>query len=294
MKILTYILAVLLSTAFTVDAKTKVVASTADLAWFAEVIGGDLVDVDAIAAPDADIHFVEVRPSYMMKLAKADVALKVGLELDLWMDKLIDGSRNGKLQVVDCSKYVKPLEVPSFEADARYGDLHRYGNPHYWIGPQNVEAITDAIVEGLSDADPSNAEVYSQHQAAYLEQLNRDLEQLKPETDKLKGQQVVFYHNSWPYFCQYTGLEAAGFVEAYPGVPPSPSHIKEMIDLVAKRKVKVIAIEPYFDPRVPKKIAEASGATVIKLYPSIGGRHDHESYTDWLKGNLDALKEALK
>jgi ABC-type Zn uptake system ZnuABC Zn-binding protein ZnuA len=294
MKILTYLFSTLLLTAITVDAGIKVVASTADMAYFAREIAGDLARVDAIASPDADIHYIEVRPSYMMKLAGAEVALKVGLELDLWMDRLIDGSRNNRLTIVDCSKYIEPLEIPAFKADARYGDLHRFGNPHYWIGPRNVAPITQAIVEGLSEADPAHAEIFRTNRADFLARFNLQLDSLKPEFANLAGKEVVFYHNSWPYLCEFTGLNAVGFIEPYPGVAPSPAHIKEMIDLVSERGVRVIAIEPYFDDRVPKKIAEASGAVVIKLYPSVGGRDKNESYLGWLRGNLEALKEALK
>ena len=106
--------------------------------------------------------------------------------------------------------------------------------------------------------------------------------------------EIIFYHNSWPYFCEFTGLVAAGFVEPYPGVPPSPSHIKEMTELAIGRNIQVIAIEPYFDDRVPEKIAAAAGATVVTLYPSVGGDDEHESYAEWLHANVSALLEALK
>jgi ABC-type Zn uptake system ZnuABC Zn-binding protein ZnuA len=275
-------------------ARTKVVTSTSDLAHLAAEIGGELVDVASIASPRADVHFVEVRPSYMAKLARADVALKVGLELDTWMDRLIDGSRNSDLTVVDCSKFVEPLEVPTFKADARHGDLHRFGNPHYWTGPKNIEPITDAIVEGLTTADPDHADQYRQNQQVYLATFESALEEIKEMMAALRSAEVIFYHNSWPYFSEFTGLIAAGFVEPYPGVPPSPSHVKEMIELVTTRGIKLIAVEPYFDRRVPEKIADASGATVVTIYPSVGGRDKNESYIDWLRGNLVAIAEGLK
>ncbi len=275
-------------------AKVKVVTSTSDLASFAAEIGGDLVEVSSIASPRADVHFVEVRPSYMVKVAKADVVLKVGLELDLWMDRIIDGSRNSDLIVVDCAKYVEPLEIPTFKADARHGDLHRFGNPHYWMSPKNVKPITDAIVEGLIAADPEHAEFYRHNQETYLQILEGELEALAPALGTLQDLEIIFYHNSWPYFSEYTGLVAAGFVEPYPGVSPSPSHIKEITELATERHIKLIAIEPYFDRRVPEKIAGVAGARVITLYPSVGGRDKNESYVDWLRGNLDALAEGLK
>jgi len=252
------------------------------------------VAVDAIASPTADIHFVEVRPSYMVKVARADLVLRVGLELDMWMDKIIDGSRNNDVEIVDCSQYIEPLEVPTFKADARYGDLHRYGNPHYWLSPANIAPITQAVVEGLAAVDPENAETYRASRERFLAEVEQALTAVQPKIERLKDRAVVFYHNSWPYFNEYTGIKAAGFIEPYPGVPPSPSHMKELTNLVQGREIKVIAIEPYFDRRVPEKIAASTGATVVTLYPSIGGRQNGESYGEWFEGNVDALLSGLR
>ncbi len=274
-------------------AEIKVVTSTSDLAYFVREIGKEKVEVEAIAPPDADVHFVEVRPSHMIKVARAEILFKVGLELDMWMDKIVDGSRNSRLVIVDCSKYIRPVEVPAFKADARYGDLHRFGNPHYWLGPQNVPAITDVIVEGLSRLAPGEESYFRANQKQLLENIETGVAAIRDKLDKLKGREVIFYHNSWPYFNEFSGLVAAGFIEPYPGVPPTPTHIKELIDLVTQSDIRVIAIEPYFDRRVPDKIASASKAQVVILHPSIGGRQANESYLDWLKGNVNALWEDL-
>ncbi|MFH2048315.1 MAG: metal ABC transporter substrate-binding protein [bacterium] len=287
----TIVLLMLTSSAYT---QIKVITSTSDLAYFAEKIGGDNVEVQAIASPKSDIHFIETRPSYMAKVAKADIVLKVGLELDKWMDLIIDGSRNGNLTQVDCSKYIKPLGVPTFKADARYGDIHPNGNPHYWIGPQNVEAIVKAIYEGLISVDPEHLEDYKTNMENTLNDINKSLAALQPKIDELKNKEVVYYHDSWPYFDEYTSIVAAGFIEPYPGVAPSPTHVKDLIELIKKRNIKLIAVEPYFDKRVPEKIAEETGAKVVTIYPSIGGKVENESYIDWLEGNINTLLEALK
>ncbi len=277
-----------------VAAAVKVVAATSDLAYFTRVIGGDLVEVSNIASPTADLHYVEVRPSYMVKLRDADLALKVGLELDMWMARLIDGSRNDHVKVVDCSKYIHPMEVPTFNPDASYGDLHRFGNPHYWLGPDNVGPITQAIMEGLSEVDPADAETFSRNRDAFLASVEKELPSIRALAGPLNGKEIVTYHNSWPYFAAYFGLTLPIFIEKYPGVAPSPSHISDVIDLVKGHGIKVIAMEPYFDHRVPEKIASATGSKVVTLYPSIGGRNKNESYIDWLRGNVNALVEAEK
>lgn len=276
------------------DDKLNVVTSTADLAYFAQQIGGDLLEIEVIASPTADIHFIEARPSYMVKVARADVALEVGMELDMWMDNLIDGSRNSDLVIVNCSKYIEPMEVPTFKVDASRGDIHPQGNPHYWLGPQNVPMILRAIVEGLSTGDPEHADVYERNAEQYTAALQRKLDELGDLRRQAEGIDVIFYHNSWPYFAEWSGIDVAGFIEPYPGVPPSPSHIKNLIDMVASRNIKVIAIEPYFDSRVPGKIAQATGATVVTVYPSVGGRDTAEAYVDFVRANLQTIVDAAK
>ena len=265
-----------------------------DLAYFARAIGADKVEVSSIASPDADLHYVEVRPSYMVKMRDADLVLRVGLELDAWIERIIDGSRNSKLKKVDCSKYVTPLEIPTFKADASYGDLHRYGNPHYWLSPANVEPITRAIAEGLTSVDPGNESVYEDNRAKLLAEINMELPAIKALAASLAGIEMITYHNSWPYFAEYFGIELPGFIEKFPGVAPSPSHMSDIIELIKKDHIKVIAMEPYFEKRVPQRIAESSGAKVITLYPSIGGRNESENYLEWLRGNVNALVEATR
>ena len=292
--ILRTLLLILLVLPLSVAAKIKVVASTTDLAYFARQIGGDLADVQAIAGPKADLHFVEARPSYMVKVARADLAFRVGLELDMWFDKIVDGSRNGRLTLVDCSKYIEPLEVPGFKADARYGDLHRFGNPHYWTGPQNLEKIARAILEGYTQVDPANAEQYTANRDKFIAGIEAQLPEIQELAAPLNGMPIVFYHDTWPYFNAYFGTTAAEFIEPYPGVQPSPSHIKHLAEFIKGHGIKIIAIEPYFDARVPNHLARETGAKVVVVYPSIGGRQKDESYIDWLKGNISTLLEVSR
>jgi len=292
MKNLKFLL-VLLFLPSTLLAKINIVASISDLAYFAQQIGGENVEVTYIAPPTSDVHYIEARPSYMTKVAKADMVLKVGLELDMWMDGIIDGSRNNHLVIIDCSEHVQALEVPNFKADASHGDLHRFGNPHYWLGPQNAKPITDAIVEGLIRIDAEHGDQFLANQEKLLKDISDTIERLRPKIDKLKGTQIIFYHNSWPYFNEFAGTVSAQFVEPYPGVAPSPAHVKKLIDLIKSGNIKVIAMEPYFDKRVPEKIAEDTGAKVVTLFPSIGGRSKDEGYGQWLESNVNALIEAL-
>lgn len=286
--------AILCCCAATVAAELRVLCSTSDLAYFAQEIGGDLVTVDVIADPSRDPHFVEVRPSYMMKARKADVILTVGLELDLWMQSIVDGSRNNHALVIDCSEQIKPVEIPQGKIDASRGDLHRYGNPHYWMDPHNVRPLVAVITGALCGVDSEGAETYRTNQVRIVAEVDSTIRELQPVIDSLSGAKIVYYHNAWPYFNAFTGIEAVGFVEPYPGVAPSPSHVKELIELIRVDSVRVIAVDVYFDDRVPQRIASETGAHVVTVYPSRAARNPGESYCEWLSSNVRALSGALQ
>ncbi|MEW5702710.1 MAG: metal ABC transporter substrate-binding protein [Candidatus Zixiibacteriota bacterium] len=274
--------------------KLRVVASTADLAYFARQIGGDLATVDAIAEGNRDLHYIEVLPSYMLKLRKADIYLIVGLELDQWSAPLIDGSRNTKLRVIDCSQHIVPLEVPKFKADARYGDLHRFGNPHYWVDPDNVPGICRSITEAFVAADPEHAAAYETARDAYLARLEtkkKEWDALKPEMAKVR---FISYHNTWPYFNQYFGCQTAGFVEEFAGVAPSPSHLARMVDRIKTEKIPIVAYEPFHDRRVPAMLAQKTGCRAIELGSSVGGEPGTGTYEALIDHIVHALLEANK
>ncbi len=260
---------------FAEAAPIRVVATTEDLAAIAREIGKERVAVDFIAKGVQDPHFIEAKPSYMVKLSQADLFVQVGLELEAaWVPSLLVGARNGKIQAgapgfVDASKGIEALEVPTGEVDRAQGDVHLQGNPHYWLDPANGKQIARNIAEGLKRIDPAGAADYEKNLAGFTERLDSALLRWREEMKPFAGAKVVTYHNSWPYFLKRFGLIAAGHVEPKPGIPPSTAHLKALINLIPREKVKVIIMEPYFDEKTPQFVAEKSGAKVVVLPPSV-------------------------
>jgi zinc/manganese transport system substrate-binding protein len=174
-----------LCSSFTVSAHAKVLvaASTNDLASIAASVGGDAIEVFAIARPSSDPHRIEALPSYMVKVSRAKVYLKVGLGLDQWADAIVDGSRNARIQMVDCSAGVRVLEKPSGKVDASMGDVHPDGNPHYWMDPRNGGPVARNIAEALGKADPANAARFKAAAEAFAKDADachaRNLERAK-------------------------------------------------------------------------------------------------------------------
>jgi len=243
----------------------RVVTSIPDFAALARVIGGDLVEAESIVKGNRDVHGVEILPSFFVKIRRADVYVKVGLDLDLWAQDLIDGSRNAKLVIVDASAGVEPLEVPTFTVDASYGDVHMYGNPHYWLDPANLRPVADAIAGGLSRAAPEHATTFRTNAGGYLTRLESAIAGWQQRLAPLAGVEVVSFHNSWPYFARRFNIEVVDFLEPKPGVPPTPTHIAALQTRLKGGSVRAILMESYFDDRVPDLLSRATGVPVVKV-----------------------------
>lgn len=275
------------------EARVRIVASTTDLASIAEWIGGDRVTVDTICRGSVDPHFIQLLPSYMVKVSQADVYLKVGMDLDFWADRIIDGSENDSLLVVDCSHYVDSLEVSAAQMNASSGDVHTRRNPHYWLDPTNGIPIAEAITEALKRVDPDSEALYAAGLESFKKKLGDKLQEWRTTAAPLHGKEIVTYHNSWPYFARFTGIVVAGFVEPKPGIEPSPSHTAELIALVKARGITVIGKEPYISDRAPKSIASQTNARIVNLPTSVGSVGDADDYFALFDVLIATLSEAL-
>jgi zinc/manganese transport system substrate-binding protein len=275
-------------------AKVRIVASTTDLASIAEMIGGDDVKVESICRGAADPHFVQLLPSYMVKVGRADIYLKVGMDLDYWANQIIDGSQNADLVIVDCSSDIDPMEVPNTRVDASMGDVHIKGNPHYWLAPNNGIRIAEVVRAALKRVDPDRAAEYDARFTSFQSTLEAKMRDWEVASEPMRGTEMVTYHNSWPYFARYFGIKVVGFVEPKPGIEPTASHTAQLIALMNSSNVRIIGKEPYFSDRAPKSIARQTGAVVVDLPTSVGGVKAAKDYFALFDTLIAALTKALE
>ncbi len=282
-------------------ARLKVVTTTSDLASITHDIGGDLVDVTSIGRGYQDPHFIEAKPSFLLLLRNADLLEAVGLELEIgWLPPLIDQSRNVKIHpgssgYLDLSRGVEILDRPTGPVDRSMGDVHPLGNPHYWLDPGNAVRIAIQIEKKLEQLQPGNAATFQKRLNDFKVRINDANKRWTAALAPFRGAKVVTYHNSWPNFMRRYGLNVVSYVEPKPGVPPSPSHTFELINLMKQQNVRVIIMEPYFDAKTPQSIAERTGATLVVLYPSVGGaKSGTDDYIQLMDTNVKTLIEALK
>jgi zinc/manganese transport system substrate-binding protein len=291
-------LAALSSPAFA-QGKLNVIATTEDLAAIGREVGGDHITIESIAKGYQDPHFVEAKPSFILKLQKADVLIVVGRELEIgWLPPLIQQSRNGKIQVgapgyFDASLHASILELPTGQITRAMGDVHPQGNPHYWLDPENGKRIARDIAEKFSGLRPNDKAYFDQRLADFSGRLDaaekRWLEAMAP----YKGTKIVTYHRSFPNFAERFGLEIVGYVEPRPGIPPSPQHTLDLINEMKRDNIKLVLVEPYFDMKTPNAIGRETGAQVLVMPPSVdaGKGMDYIKLFDY---DINLLIDAIK
>jgi zinc/manganese transport system substrate-binding protein len=277
-----------------------VVATTEDLASIGREIGGNRVTIDSIAKGYQDPHFVEAKPSFILKLQRADLLVVVGRELEIgWLPPLLQQSRNGKIQpgapgYLDASLKAAILEIPTGEITRAMGDVHPLGNPHYWLDPENGKRIAKAIADKMAELRPNDAAYFQQQLASFTSRLDASAKRWLAMMAPYKGVKVVTYHRSFPNFADRFGLDIIGYVEPRPGIPPTPQHTLDLIQEMKRQNVKLVLVEPYFDLKTPKSIGSATGAQVLVVPPSVGGNKEVTDYFKLFDIDIALITDAIK
>lgn len=277
-----------------VFSQINIVTSTTDLKSIVDAIGGDKVTTFSIARGNQNIHSVEVLPSYIMKITRAKMYFKIGMGLDQWADPLIEGSRNENLVIVDCSKNIVKLDVPNYKVDASHGDVHPYGNPHYWLDPHNGLIIAQDITQALSKLSPGDAPYFEKRFKEFDQSIRMKMNEWKELTAAYSGTKIVVYHDDWKYFAEAFGFDIVGFVEPKPGLEPTPSHLYKLTNIIKNAQVKIIAYQPYFSDKAPNSLAAETGAKAIKLASSVGCIDGVMTYSDIFDYNLKRMIASIK
>ncbi len=279
--------------------KLRVVATIPDLKALTETVGGDLVDVDTLSRATVNAHEMEVRPSMMLKLRKADALVENGLELDMWVDVAVQGANNanvvrGAPGVIDISRGISVLEVPSVRVDRSMGDVHPLGNPHFSLDLGLAHLLTQTILDGLARLAPDHRAAFERNRREFLSRLDGEMSRWTKTMEPLKGAKVVVFHPDFIYFVHRFELVQAGTVEDKPGIPPSPQHVVRLIRQIKEEKIKVILVEPWNDVKLAQRIAEEAGAKAIVFASAVGAVKGADNYIAAIDYNIKTLAEALR
>jgi zinc/manganese transport system substrate-binding protein len=281
------------------EAKLNVVATTGDLGAIAKEIGGDNIELTTLGKPTEDPHFVDAKPSFIVKLNRADIVVEGGAELEIgWLPALLDQARNSKIVNgapghIACATGVPLMDVPA-TLDRSRGDIHAAGNPHYVIAPSNAKIVAKNIADGLAANDPKNADAYRANLKKFEDAIDAKLVDWRKKLAPYEGQSVVAYHDSWPYFAKEYGLKIDLFLEPKPGIPPTPAHLADVIVKMKEIHAHVIIVDPYLNRKTAETVASHTGAKVVDVTQFPGGVKGTEGgYIQMEDYDVNAVAAAL-
>jgi ABC-type Zn uptake system ZnuABC Zn-binding protein ZnuA len=277
--------------------RIRVVTTTTDLCSLTEAVGGDLIDVVSLVPANFDAEEYQPKPQDALRLKNARLVVRVGLDYDLWFDRLLEATarrelRRGSRGYVDASYAIATLEVRGVSVGPGDGHAHGSGNPHYWLDPKNAEFITANIMEGLARIDPAHTKTYEANRQAFLARLSAKLTEWEARLAPLRSMPLIAYHNSWPYFARRFRLDFADFLEIKPGVPPTPSHLAGIIETMRDRHVRLVVREPHEPERDVAFVAARTGASVVVLAASVGALPGTGDYLALFDTDVAALVNA--
>lgn len=264
-------------------AALRVVTTTEDLASLTKEIGGDEVRVDTLTRGYQDAHYIAAKPSYMLRLNRADLLIYQGMELEIgWLPLLIQGARNPNVMInqpghLNASTVIEPIEIPQM-LDRSMGDIHPFGNPHYLLDPVNGIHAARLIKDRLAQLVPDKKDFFQSSFDKFAKRLNTKILEWRRRMELLKGLKVIAYHRSWSYLFRRFGIQYAALIEVVPGIPPTPKHLARVVDAMKTENAKVIIQANYYESRSAKFLAEKTGGQILSLPVSVGGVDEVKTY----------------
>ena len=274
----------------------RIVTTTTDLKSLAEAVGGTQIAVDSIVPPGADAEEYQPKPQDVGRLGSARLVVRVGLDFDLWLDKLV--ARSGRADLgrgqpahIDASLAITLLDVSAQGVGPGDGHAHGSGNPHYWLDPRNAEVVTALILERLADLDPGNARVYEANRLRFLELLDGKIAEWEQKLRPLLGRPLVAYHTTWSYLARRFRLDIVATIEQRPGVPATPAHLNRLIGAMRQQDVRLILRAAGEGEQGVALLVAKTGAKVAVLAGSVGAppqAGDYIALFDWNVAQLSA------
>jgi zinc/manganese transport system substrate-binding protein len=279
--------------------KLKVVSTLSSYADIAKTIGGDLVEVGYVASPKFDPHFIEPKPSDILKVKKSGLFIHSGLDLEAWRDPLLDAAARGDIRTggerqLDLSLRIPILEVPTHMLSRAEGDIHVFGNPHYWLDPRNGIIIAEEIAAKLAELDHGHAAVYDSNLDRFRSALGVKIKEWHELLSPYSGTHLVGYHNGWVYLMNFAGFKMEMFLEPKPGIPPTPKQIENVVSYVRSAKVPAIVQAAHNPGDAAESVAKETGVKVLTLSQGVGDMEQAGDYISMFDYNITQLVEALK
>jgi ABC-type Zn uptake system ZnuABC Zn-binding protein ZnuA len=276
-----------------------VVTTSTDLRALVEAVGTDRVRVESLASPAQDPHAIDLKPGQIARLKTAALLVRIGLDHEPWLTRVLRAAGDPRLErgsphYLDTSTNIALLqtETPRLREKGAV-HVHGYGNPHYWLDPENARPMTAAILEALARLSPADRPHFEANRRGFLERLDAGLTRWLAAMAPHRSTRVVVVHDSWPYFARRFGLVVVAAVEATPGVPPSPATLAALTVRMREARVALLIAEPYSNESIVRQVARHSGARLVTLLPSVGADPAARDYLALFDANIARLTGAL-
>ncbi|PYV41606.1 MAG: hypothetical protein DMG09_04350 [Acidobacteria bacterium] len=301
--------------------KVHVVCTLPTLKALTEEVGGERVDVIALAKGDQDPHFVTPTPVLMRKTREADLFIENGLSLELWADEVANGSGNSRIfrgtpGRIIASAGISALEIPAVltrELGVQAGNICQALKAADPAGASYYEARMNDFDKRIDDAlfGPELVKLIGTPKLtrlAWSGELHDFLQNNKFGTQPLseraggwlkaaaplRGVKAYEFHKVWVYFARVFGIQLMGTIEERPGIPAGPQHIRQVIEKVKGEKIPLILVDNFYDPSLPQRIAQQTGAVMVLLPDQVEGEPGIKTYFDLMDHLIRAMTSALK
>jgi zinc/manganese transport system substrate-binding protein len=278
MKIILKLLVASAAAAFAASASAAVNVFACEPEWasLARELGGDKVSAFSATTAMQDPHHIEARPSLIARLRNADLLVCSGSQLEVgWLPLLLTQSGNGRLQpgspgYIEASQYVRKLEVPRV-VDRSLGDVHPGGNPHIHTDPRNIAKVAGVLAQRLAQVDPGNAALYRQKESDFQKRWQAAIARWETQAARLKGVPLVEHHKGFSYLIDWLGMREVADLEPLPGIPPTTSHLAQLVEQMKRAPAKMIIYSSYDDPRAAQFLSQRTAIPAVMLPFTVGG-----------------------
>ncbi len=291
--VLSACLAILAGSANSIPASEplNVVVTIPVLKDFSDQIGGLHVRVSSLLSGTENEHTYSPRPSDLVAVRKARVFIEIGMGLEVWVGALVRNAGNGNLLVVTTSENVARVVDPATEPNAQ---SHGGDNPHIWLDPENAKLMVGRIAEAFAQADSAHAGEYRANRDRYVQQVDALAAELTRELQRVADRRIIVHHPAWPYFARRFGFDIAGEIITQSGAEPSARRMQALARRIREEHIRAIVSEPQLNQKLPRILAQESGARLVVLTAMPGGVPGTGTYLDMLRYNVMQLAQALQ
>ena len=260
-------------------AQVRIFACEPEWAALAEEIAGEDADVWSATHGREDAHYVRARPSLLARVRRADMLICAGADLEVgWLPVLLQrgapaGVQPGRTGHLMAADHVGVLDRPE-TLDRAQGDLHPGGNPHVHLDPRNIPLIAAELTARLARIDPAGAEGYRARLAAFRDRWAAALAGWSARAARLAGMTAVVHHEAWIYLFDWAGLVRAAALEPLPSVPPTPGHLRTVLQRMEQSPADVIVRSPLAPTDAAEWLSGKTGIPIVELPFTVGGSEE--------------------